>query len=162
MRVLLQVPSEERFRSHVQVGQPSECWPWDGALRKGYGSFKVKAGDFGLPTRRDVFAHRVAFFIENGRWPEPVGRHTCDNPVCCNPAHIVEGTWKQNMEDKYERGRAVHPPGELGHNSKITNDQADEIRTRYAEGGISQSALGAIYGLSQSKISRIVQRKSYR
>lgn len=33
------------------------------------------------------------------------GCHTCDNPPCCNPAHLYVGTRKQNVADAVERRR---------------------------------------------------------
>lgn len=32
-------------------------------------------------------------------------RHSCDNPPCCNPAHLLVGTAAQNAQDMAERGR---------------------------------------------------------
>lgn len=44
---------------------------------------------------------------ENG--PIPVGMlacHHCDNPPCCNPAHVFIGTHKDNARDMARKGRA--------------------------------------------------------
>lgn len=49
-----------------------------------------------------------------------------------------------------------------GHsNAKLTMDQAEEIRIRYAAGGISQQRLADEYGVDQSNVSQIVLRKTY-
>lgn len=32
--------------------------------------------------------------------------HTCDNPPCCNPAHLYLGTAQTNVQDMIDRGRA--------------------------------------------------------
>lgn len=45
--------------------------------------------------------------------------------------------------------------------AKLTVEQAQEIRSRYAAGGISQDALAKAYGLSQNNVSRIVRGVSY-
>lgn len=89
---------ECRFWSFVAVAGASECWPWTGSLRdKGYG--QVAWG--GRPTK----AHRVAFLLGYGRWPDPNALHRCDNPGCCNPAHLFEGTTEDNNRDMWNKGR---------------------------------------------------------
>jgi hypothetical protein len=55
-------------------------------------------------------AHHVAFKLKHGRWPIPALRHTCDNPPCCNDAHLIEGTQAENMADKVARGRQQRGP----------------------------------------------------
>lgn len=52
-------------------------------------------------------AHVIAWALAHGRWPRPqeVVRHACDNRPCCNPAHLVVGSAKDNARDAYERGR---------------------------------------------------------
>lgn len=92
----------ERFLSKVQAGQPDECWPWTSVRsRRGYGIFR-------MDHEREHFtisAHRAAWAIANGRVPEHGVLHHCDNPPCCNPAHLYDGTQKDNARDAIERGR---------------------------------------------------------
>lgn len=74
------------------------CWPFLGGKdRDGYGRYRV-----GLTLRS---AHRTAFALANEREPELSVLHTCDNPPCCQPLHLYEGTQQQNMRDREERGR---------------------------------------------------------
>lgn len=96
-----------RFWSRVdKSGGPDACWPWTGGRGNQYG----KAGGV-IPGEQ--FAHRVAFILTNGRKPEAAQLfrgaacvlHSCDNPPCCNPAHLREGTMADNMRDRDERGR---------------------------------------------------------
>lgn len=54
------------------------------------------------------------------------------------------------------------PRGESHANAKLTDVEAAEIRTRYAVGDVSQSALGHEYHISQAGISRIVRGVGYR
>lgn len=81
-------------------------------------------------------AHRVAYVLTHGDIPDGSGyhgavvRHKCDNPKCCNPAHLQLGTQKDNVQDMYERGRAVNnsPSGEAHGNAILNNAQREAIK----------------------------------
>lgn len=75
------------------------CWNWSGSTAKGYGQIWVGG--------KVLRAHRVAYEAANGPIPEGMlVRHKCDNPLCCNPAHMELGTHDDNMRDKAIRDRA--------------------------------------------------------
>lgn len=75
------------------------CWEWTASTRKsGYG--QVWCGD------TCESSHKIAFELEFGPLAEgKVLRHTCDNPLCCNPHHLVPGDQAANMRDMVQRGR---------------------------------------------------------
>jgi hypothetical protein len=101
---VLVTPAEmARFWKYVDRRGPGECWPWTGATRSGYGCLTVKVD--GKPKSRR--AARMAWALANGRplGPGMMALHRCDNPPCCNPAHLYEGTAADNMADKVARGR---------------------------------------------------------
>lgn len=90
----------QRFSAKVKIlAGNNACHEWQGCKNnKGYGQIRV-AG-------KTELAHRVAFELANG--PIPAGlkiRHTCDNPKCCNSAHLETGTHAQNMDDASKRKR---------------------------------------------------------
>jgi len=95
-----------RFWSRVEIRDPDECWPWRGYRdRKGYGRVMVQRG-VGHPGWRSVPAGRFALYLCHGVWPTQA-LHLCDNPPCCNPLHLYDGTAWDNSHDALERGRLV-------------------------------------------------------
>lgn len=103
-RNLAQVPlhevDPEIFWSCVEVGGERDCWPWAaGRTDAGYGTFYY----FG----KTQGAHRIAWSLYHSRSPGPriVIRHGCDNPPCCNPAHLYDGTQGDNNRDIARRAR---------------------------------------------------------
>lgn len=90
-----------RFWEKVDNIGRLDCWPWLGAHdRYGYGAFRAKSR---MPPRS---SHRVAWEISRGAIPRGMHvLHSCDNPACCNPAHLRLGSHQDNMTDKKLRGR---------------------------------------------------------
>ena len=87
----------ERLDAEAGLGA---CWLWTGLkYSTGYGRFKYKG--------KEYLAHRFAYslFWEALLTSRQVVMHTCDNPSCCNPMHLVEGTQLDNMQDKMLKKR---------------------------------------------------------
>lgn len=130
----------DRFWSKVDVRGPDECWLWiAGQDGRGYGNFYVEG--------RSVKAHRFAFKLHHD---QPVGTaicHTCDNPLCVNPAHLYDGSRRDNVQDAVDRGQ--HPRGERHGRSKLTAEIVLEMRRRHAAGE-SYAALAREFGVFDS------------
>ena len=90
-----------RFQEKLDAtGGLDACWPWLGAtVGKGYGHLGVGP--------RMVKAHRIALELKLGRplLPGMNSLHRCDNPPCCNPAHLFEGTNADNVSDMVAKNR---------------------------------------------------------
>lgn len=148
-------PLADRFWSKVAVGALSECWEWRAARTRGYGQFRVVARP-ASPHR----AHRVAWALACGKIPDGVWvLHKCDNPLCCNPAHLFLGSQVVNMADAAEKGRTAH--GRRNGSTKLDQEKVCEIRKRYATGLVTQQALADASGVSQTNISCIVRRVTW-
>lgn len=86
-----------RFMKYVE--KSGGCWIWTGGRnRSGYGKFSING--------KLIIASRAAYTLFKG----PVNDnklicHTCDNPPCVNPAHLWEGTNKENQLDSIKKGR---------------------------------------------------------
>jgi hypothetical protein len=89
----------QRFWSFVE--RADGCWNWRGSAQKsGRGRFMLHG--------RNFIATRVAWAIANSREPDKYVCHSCDNPACCNPAHLWIGTLSDNMLDMVTKGRSFH------------------------------------------------------
>jgi hypothetical protein len=77
----------------------NSCWEWQRTRNNcGYGRVTVQG--------KKVLVHRLAYELWVGPIPRGlVVRHRCDNPACCNPAHLEVGTRRENTQDMMRRGR---------------------------------------------------------
>ena len=88
------------FWDRVDVREPDECWPWTGALSRGYGHTQWMG--------RVQQAHRIAWGLTHATNP-PLLDHICHNGTgcsggescphrrCCNPAHLIPKTQRENL-----------------------------------------------------------------
>lgn len=147
---------EPLFWSQVEKLGPNECWPWTGRKRGKYGAMSVGYG-------ATEAAHRLAFAFANELSPfESFVLHRCDNPPCCNPAHLSLGTTQDNTADKMAKGRhrTAPQPGERNPSARLSVAQVGVIRDRIASGETNVQ-IAKDYGVSHSMISRIRRGRSW-
>lgn len=151
------------FWANTQKAGPDECWLWTGATKQGgYGRIEMKCRALGL--RQAYLAHRLSYELNSGSVPdaELSVRHSCDNPPCVNPNHLLLGTHQDNMDDRTERGRTFRPIGALSGRNKIgTDDDAVFIRQAVAS-GTPRKLLASQYDVHVQTIHDIVSRKSWK
>lgn len=89
----------------MKHGDAVSCWPFRGRRDpNGYGRLDYKG--------RPRLAHRMMYELIHCKRlkPDEVVRHSCDNPPCCNPEHLLLGTQADNVKDMWDRGRANRRP----------------------------------------------------
>lgn len=153
---MTQIQIVNRRMLAVDTSDPDTCHVWPGGLTgpgyrtgNGYGCVTVGSG----PDRKSFRVHRVVLEAKLGR---PIldglnSLHTCDNPPCCNPRHLYEGTQKQNMQDSVRRGRHGALRGEANPGCKLTAQQAQAI----IDDPRSARVVAREFGISGSRVSDI-------
>ncbi len=137
--------SERKFRlkrvvaSLMKRAGDSACIEWSaGFCGGGYGTISL-GGD----AQR---AHRVIYEIFKGAIPSGlVIRHSCDNPPCCNPHHLLTGTHQENSDDKIRRGRMTN----------AINKDLDDLVKQDILSGFTQCEIIIMRGVSDERIRRI-------
>ncbi len=137
----------EKFWSFV-VKKENGCWEWNGYFNfKGYGQIRI--------NQKSVMAHRHAWFLTNGSIPKGLlVCHHCDNPPCCNPAHLFLGTEKINTHDAVSKGRMCR--GEGKRNAKLKESQVIEILRLYYLEGIPTRKIERMMNLKMDSLGSIV------
>ena len=125
----------DRFWAKVKRGSDHDCWEWQAA--KAGGGKKAMYGYFRYNSKM-IYAHRFAYLLLHGELPaDQMIRHKCDNPLCCNPAHLIAGTQADNMQDAIERGRIAK--GENIGGSILTKSNVRKIKARIKNGETHKS-----------------------
>jgi hypothetical protein len=158
-------PLADRFWEKVDIPHGGfGCWNWTAGLNtSGYGFLhlrKIPQSD-GSRLSRSGTSNRIAWMLTHGSYPEKDISvcHTCDNPKCCNPAHLWLGTHSENMRDMSEKGRASW--GERGFHAKLKESDIPEIRRRY-DGGESSPSIARSFDVHYSSIYTVGKRTSWK
>jgi hypothetical protein len=125
---------------HASIVRGEGCWSWAADLNNtGYGVVRTHG--------RLLLAHRLSWEIHRGPIPDGLCvLHECDNPPCCNPAHLFLGTKPDNNRDRARKGR--NAIGTRCGAAKLTEQLVLDLRRRYAAGGVTIVELAAELGLS--------------
>lgn len=148
------VPLHDRFWAKVDRRGVADCWEWTASrFPEGYGRI-------GLPGGGTDRAHRVSLSFALGR-PIAVGMevcHHCDNPPCVNPAHLYEGTHRQNMADMIRAGRGIAARSSVGSanpNARLSEEDVAVIRAADLSKYGTQTAIARLYGVNRQTVREI-------
>lgn len=127
------------------VGQ---CLEWTRAA-KGHNRYEAGRGRMWIDGRLEypyrVVAALVLGFDMSSRAEV---QHSCNNPLCCRPSHLVIGTHAENMKYMAKIGRSQR--GEYHTSAVMTDAKVVWARRVYASGGASISKLAMECGVNVS------------
>lgn len=147
--------------------QASGCIYWRGPFhRQGYGMFSgIRITD---GKRIMMTAHRLAMKLKLNRELDvrEFVVHSCGNPQCCNPDHLILGDAKVRYKEMVKQGR--NPPRVKGKHTKDHKKQNRKYRysdeemlwIRYA----TKKDIAARYGVTEERAAtmRWSMRTNYR
>lgn len=142
------------FKLKILIKNPDDCWLWcDRVDVGGYGIFSL----YGKETR----AHRFAKELDLNRkiLPGLLVLHSCDNPPCCNPKHLYEGTQFDNMQEMAAKKRCNNC-GENNPNAILTLAQVIEIR--FIQLFYTKKELARKYNVSEEAIYHAMKPNTWK
>jgi len=147
----MELTEEQQKRFWDKVDKTDSCWLWTGCVFKsGYGAVSINC--------KTYISYRISWLLFGNTIPEGhVIRHKCRSKKCVNPTHLETGTYAENAEDK--KRDKTQPLGEQCNLAKLTATQVHEIRARASE---NHYTLAEEYGVNQSTIWRLVNRRRWK
>lgn len=141
---------KNHITTNVSVDGQTGCWIWKKTTRKdGYGITWYNG--------TTDYIHRVSYKIFKGDFDSNfVVRHTCDNPSCVNPNHLLLGSDQDNSTDMVNRNRSIK--GSQVHNAKLTEELIPIIRSSNK----SSRKLGVEFGVSKSIILAVKNNRTWK
>lgn len=129
------------------------CWLWKtGKTGKGYGAYRPPGG-------KTMLAHRYSWELTYGKsLPSDVFLcHTCDNPCCVNPSHLVPGSCADNLKDAANKDRMAF--GLRNANARYDRKLIESVIAR-RENGETLSSISRDTGMSMTHISDVCRGKA--
>lgn len=130
------------------TGGPDACWPWKGGT--GGGNAKGKPRPYYNLDGRKWIAYRLVWMLVKGEeLPSDVFLcHHCDNPICCNPAHLYKGTHQDNMNDMVNADR-----------HGLSHATVRRIRWMLAQGTLTHTEIAELNETSKATVGRIARNE---
>lgn len=128
----------------------NECWLWSKHHDKdGYPKY------LGEPVQRILWEITRQRKIE----PNYVIRHTCDNPNCINPFHLLSGSQADNAKDKVIRGRSI--TCEAHSSTHLKNTDIPIIFENYIN-GMSMLKISKMFNVTEPTIRDILYGNTWK
>ncbi len=127
------------------------CINWKGSkFGNGYGRKWIDGKT--VLVHRLVLESKIAGFLDSSYF----ACHTCDNPGCINPEHLVAGSAAENTGQMMGRDRKTPRRKSIPGSGKLSIQQLREIQTKYLS-GTAKNHLAKEYGVQHETITKIVQ-----
>lgn len=120
---------------------------------------QVQLSREGKTVSRDI--HRLV--LEAFIGPCPAGMECCHldgDRTNCRLENLCWGTFSKNQKDRSAHGTSNQ--GERNNRAKLNESQVRSIRSMFASGKYTQTRLGEIFGVTNSIVCEIVNRKIWR
>jgi len=134
---------------HIDMsGGEDTCWPWQKST--GGGTAKGKPRPYFQIDGTKYIAYRVVYELVHGvtlRQDEFLC-HSCDNTICCNPAHLSIGTHQDNMDDMVSRDR-----------HGLSHTAVKRIRYMIAVGELTHQEIADLNETSRATVGRIARNE---
>ncbi len=162
--VVVSKQTAAKFWDKVRISGPEDCWEWQAGLNS-----KKKGFDYGLfwlPGVGSVLSHRLALTLSTKVYSDLDVLHTCDNPKCCNPKHLLFGTHQENMEDCSKKGRknplvgVQQPKAKLDDNKVRKIRKLSALREKYCK--YTDSYFANKYGVHKSLVRAVIKNKVWK
>ena len=153
-------------RFFTKVGKPdgNGCQLWLGwkSSKQCYGRLRLSLQSKYSRRRLSIAAHRLAWMLENEKDLRSTDLicHTCDNPLCVNPDHLVIGTNTSNMCDMVEKGRSLR--GSKSPTSVLTEKDVVDIKVQYDSREATRTDLARRFGVTRQTIDKIINGSTWK
>lgn len=138
---------------HDRMQKTDTCWLWKGAVKNKYGKAVYR--------QKEWLAHRLSYEIHKGAIPEGLlVRHTCDNPLCVNPEHLLLGTHQDNSDDKLARNRQLR--GMSINTNVLCAAEVRQLLDLTKSGMFSLRKLASLYNIHHSTVYDLVSGRTWK
>lgn len=134
-----------------EIDLKTGCINWQGSkLGNGYGRKWVDGKT--VLVHRLVLESKIPGFLDSGYF----ACHTCDNPGCINPEHLVAGSAAENTGQMMGRDRKTPRRKSIPGIGILSIQQLREIQTKYLSGKV-KNHLAKEYGVDHDTITKILK-----